>query len=178
MIATFDTGAIGTRGRTMFEPLLSERVLAEGMLASNVRSLWRRLARCADVRDVGRQLASDPARIRALCGFVRGLLTADYDVRYRHPHDIAIAAALVLLEQSPLAEARALMHALKREPRPSLHWVRVMAEYCDSRFVDERHYGQQWPASAEDNLASATYIVYRSSGEVRLSNGSMVAQAG
>lgn len=119
-----------------FEALVSDEVLVEGMLASDVRALWRRLARCESVRRVAREIASDVDRLKALCRFIDRLLEQDYDRRYRHPHDIAVCAALVLLEQSPLSDVRRLLSKLRRIELPSLRRVRRMAEYCDERYAD------------------------------------------
>ena len=118
-----------------FESLRSDEVFIRGMLASDTRSLWRQLARTKEVQDVARGLASDPDRIRQLCHFVDGLLNQPYDRSYRHPDDIAICAALVILEQSPLSVARNLFARLRDMTAPSLAWVQRMAEYCDQRFV-------------------------------------------
>lgn len=118
-----------------YEALISDGVFLEGSLASDVRALWRRLARCQAVRDVSRKLASDPVRIRALCEFVEDVLEQPYDRGYRHPHDLGICAALLVLEQSPLGSVRHLFARLQRTKLPSLVWVQRMAEYCADRFV-------------------------------------------
>jgi hypothetical protein len=119
-----------------FSLLLSDDVFLEGMLASDTHSLWRRLARTAVVREMAALIAGEPTRITALCSFVQRLLGATCDARYRHPHEMAACAALVILEQSPLAAARSLLAQLRAERRPSLALVQATAEYCDSRFVD------------------------------------------
>ena len=118
-----------------YEALISDEVFLEGAIASDVGGLRRRLARCQAVRDVSRKLASDPVRIRALCEFVQELLEQPYDKGYRHPHDMGICAALVLLEQSPLGYVRRLFAQLGTTRLPSLVWVQRMAEYCAGRFV-------------------------------------------
>ena len=105
-----------------FLMLSSDDVFAEGMLPSDVESLWRRLAILPAVQKVARGLASDPDEIRALCDFVDNLLREPYDSRYRHPNDIAICAALVILEQSPLRG-----YLLNSSPRYGL-WTWVGAQ--------------------------------------------------
>lgn len=107
----------------------------EGMLASDVASLWRRLARTAAVQHVAWSLASDKARIRRLCEFIQGLLDEPHDQGYRHPNDVAVCAGLVILEQSPLDCVRSLIAHLRRTNEPSLVWGRRMAEYCDGRWM-------------------------------------------
>lgn len=119
-----------------YQLLLSEEVFLAGVTASDVRSLWRGLARTHQVQDVARRLASDPTRIRELCRFADRLLQSEYDRRYRHPQDIAIMAALVILEQSPLSEPRNLFARLRALGQPSLCWIQKMAQYCDERFTD------------------------------------------
>jgi hypothetical protein len=118
-----------------FESLRSEEVFVRGMLASDVRSLWRQLARTKEVQEVARGLGSDPDTIRQLCYFVEALLDQEYDRTYRHPEDIAICAALVVLEQSPLSVVRNLFARLCRMSAPSLAWVQRMAEHCSERYV-------------------------------------------
>src|SRR5438552_17261950 len=66
-----------------FKLLESDEVLLEGNLASDVRSLWRRLSRTSAVQTVARDLASDPERIRALTRALSDLLKAPYDPLYR-----------------------------------------------------------------------------------------------
>jgi hypothetical protein len=117
-----------------YQVLLSDEVFATGVAASDMPSLWRALARSASARKVARGLASEPARIRGLCRFLEHLLEEPYERGFRHPHDIAVCAALVILEQSPLSEARNLFARLKSRQEPSLVWVRRMAAYCDERF--------------------------------------------
>ena len=119
-----------------FEQLLSDEVFLEGALASDVSSLWRRLSRQDDVRNVARTLASDRERIQALCGFANELIDMPYDKGFRHPHDVAICAALVVLQTSPLSDVRALFAKLRKDARPSLVWVRRMASFCDDTFVE------------------------------------------
>jgi len=122
-----------------FHPLLSDEVFVAGISSSDARSLWRSLARTEAVRSVSRQLASDPDKIRQLCAFVRELLEAPADVGYMHPHNMAICAGLVLLEQSPLSVARNLFARLRGLTQPSLFWVQHMADYCEQRFADLTH---------------------------------------
>ncbi len=148
-----------------FDTLLSDDVLVDGMLASDVRSLWRRLARSPVVQDVARGIASSPDHLRALCHFVESLLGQDYDRRYRHPSDIAICAALVLLEDSPLSEVRQLFARLRRIPVPSLAWVKQMAEYCDEKRSDATILAWTTPAAdSEDTQAAWTQDYYVSKG--------------
>ena len=118
-----------------FSSLESDEVLMEGMVASDVASLWRRLARTAAVQHVARSLASDEVRIRRLCDFIKSLLDEVHDQCHRHPNDVAICAGLVVLEQSPLDSVRSLIAYLRRANEPSLVWVRRMAEYCDGRWM-------------------------------------------
>lgn len=119
-----------------FSVLDSDGVLLQAAAASDVGSLWRRLARTPEIRRVAFRLASDPEGIREMCRWIQNLLRKPYDHRYRHPFEAAICAGLVLLEQSPLPEVRVLFAQLRRERLNSLVWVRRMAEYCSDRFVD------------------------------------------
>ena len=120
---------------SIFQSLQSDELFVQGMHASDVRSLWRTFARTKEARDVARFLASDPDRIRELCQFVQDLLGKEHDPAYRHPDDIAICAALVILEQSPLSPVRNLFARLSRLTAPSLAWVRRMADHCLQRYV-------------------------------------------
>ena len=122
-----------------FEILHSDQVALEGLLASDVRSMWRRLARADAVRAVRRKISSDWDRICALASFVDSLLLERHEPHYRHPHDIAICAALIVLENSPLPVVRNLFSRLQKEERPSLVWVKRMADYCDMRFIPSAH---------------------------------------
>ena len=133
-----------------FVALSSDDVFAEGMLASDVGSMWRRLARFPAVEKVARGLASDPEEIRALCDFADKLLSEPYDSQYRHPNDIAICASLVILEQSPLAQVRHLLARLRRVEEPSLIWIRRMAEYCNDRWTNTTYTGGGSPLDQED----------------------------
>ncbi|KKL65047.1 hypothetical protein LCGC14_2158880 [marine sediment metagenome] len=121
--------------RVDFQRLLSQEVFLEGMAANDVRSLWRRLRGNAVVEDIDRRLCSDPQSIRELCEFVSELLNEEYDTHYRHPDDMAICAALVVLERSPISHARNLFSRLQTLKERSLVWVQRIAEYCDARFV-------------------------------------------
>jgi hypothetical protein len=118
-----------------FEQLRSDEVFLQGMHASDVRRLWCALGRTKHVRSVSRSLASDPDRIRQLCCFVEGLLDVEYDKAFRHPEDVAICAALVILEQSPLSAVRNLFARLRGMVAPSLAWIQRMAEHCTQRYV-------------------------------------------
>ena len=131
---------------TPFSVLCSDSLLLEASLASDVRSLWRRLARSAEVRRVSRELASDPDRIRELCAWAENLLGQPYDIRFRHPEDTAICATLVILEQSPLSAIRNLFARMRRVTESSLIWVRRMAEHCDERFADSHALESYQPA--------------------------------
>ncbi len=131
-----------------FDALKSDEVLLQGMLASDVRSLWRRLARTAEVGDVARGLASQPERISALARYLEDLLDEPHDRAYRHPNDIAICAGLIILEQSPLADPRHLFSRLRRCERPSLVWVRRMAEHCQDRYIDSTRTVTRFAAEA------------------------------
>lgn len=128
-----------------FVLLSSDDVFAEGMLASDVGSLWRRLTSFPAVQTVARGLASDPEKIRDLCNFADKLLSEPYDSQCRHPNDIAICASLVILEQylafdrmCPLTEVQNLLARIRRVDEPSLIWIREMAEYCNNRRIDTR----------------------------------------
>ena len=134
-------------GSRSFESLLSDDVFVAAQLASDVRSMWRRLARTQEVRDVADGVGSDSVRIRALCEFVRALIEKPYDKRYRHPKEAALCAALVILEQSPATPARHLFARLKCAKQPSLILVRRMAEYCDERFTDSARVDQSFASS-------------------------------
>lgn len=124
-----------TRDDEIIAQLKSDEVLLEGMLASDIGSLCRRLARTASVQDVSRWLASDAIRIRMLCMLIRKLIDELYEPEYRHPNDLAICAGLVVLEHSPLETVRALFGQLRRRKEPSLVWVSRMAEFCDERWI-------------------------------------------
>jgi len=124
-----------TEGNDVFLLLLSDEVYVEGVVASDVASLWRRLARCESVQKVARHLSSDPKRIHALCVFLEKLLGESFDQTYAHPREMAICAGLVVLGASPLSTVRHLFARLLRCHLPSLVWVRRMAEYCDERRV-------------------------------------------
>lgn len=115
----------------VFERLRSDEVFTQGMLASDVRSLWRRLLRTETVQGLQRSLASDGDTIRDLCNHISALAEQSHNESYRHPEDIAICAGLILISQSPLSPARGLIAKLKRRTEPSLCWVRRMAEFCD-----------------------------------------------
>ena len=136
--------------KSSFDLLGSDDVLAEGMLASDVGSLWRRLGRLPPVQEVARALGSDPEEIRALCDFADELLNEPYDSRYRHPNDIAICASLVILGQSPLARVRNLLARLRRVDEPSLIWIRRMAEYCDDHWTNTTFTRVGTPPDKED----------------------------
>lgn len=117
-----------------FALLLSDDLYVVGALASDTRSLWRSLASSEQVRRVAAELASDPNRIRALVSFIRAQVLENHELTYRHPNDIAVCAALVILQDSPLSEVRRLFYELRRIASPSLAWVARMAAYCDDRF--------------------------------------------
>lgn len=119
-----------------FDLLESDEVFVEGMLASDVGALWRRLSRLDEVRTVARSLNSDPERIVALCDYVQELLAEPTEPRCRHPHDVAICAALVILQPSPLSAVRHLFNHLRQVEEPSLAWIRRLAQYCDQRAVE------------------------------------------
>jgi hypothetical protein len=118
-----------------FDILLSDDLYAEGLLASDVASLWRRLARTEQVGTVARLLASDRDRIRDLAAYTDKLAKEPCDSKFRHPHDVAICAALVVLHPSPLSPVRHLFDRLRRLKRAPLVWVQRMAEYCDDGFA-------------------------------------------
>jgi hypothetical protein len=119
---------------TEFESLKSEEVFIQGMLASDVVSLYRRLSRAEEVRDVARVLGSNPPCLLSLCEFVLSLVDEPHSAGYRHPNDIAACAALVVLHPSPLSPVRHLFDRLRRLKRAPLAWVQRMAEYCDEGF--------------------------------------------
>jgi len=137
-----------------FDILLSDDLYAEGLLASDVASLWRRLARTEQVGKVAGLLASDRDRIRDLAAYADKLAQVSCDSKFRHPHDIAICAALVVLRPSPLSPVRHLFDRLRRLNRASLVWVQRMAEYCDDGFA-----GSGWQSmtlgSAGDSVGLA-----------------------
>ena len=137
--------------RDEFEGLRSEEVFADGSLASDVLSLRRRLGSLPQVAAVSLALSSDPERIKGLCRFVTRIIERDYDKRFRHPEDIGVCAALLLLEQSPLSEARNLMDRLKGCRELSLVWVQRMAEDCDRRYTGLTYASQ--PVTHNQNLA-------------------------
>lgn len=119
-----------------FAILNSDEVLLQAAVASDVASLWRRLARTSAVRTLAAKLASDPDELAQLCAWAKHILQKPYDRSFRHPDDAAICAALLILEQSPLCAVRAMFAQLRRAREGSLVWVQRMAEYCDNRFVD------------------------------------------
>jgi hypothetical protein len=139
-------GAADQMSPTPFSILCSDSLLLKASLASDVRSLWRGLARSAEVRRVSRELASDPDRIREFCAWVENLRGQPYDIRFRHPEDTAICAALVILEQSPLSAVRNLFARMRRTTESSFIWVRRMAEHCDERFADSHALESYQPA--------------------------------
>lgn len=130
-----------------FQCLLGDNVLLAAELASDVRSMWRRLARSQEIHTVAETLASDACRIEHLCEFVEALLRQPYDRSFRHPSESAICAALLILEQCSATRARYLVSRLRRAKEPSLVIVQRMAEYCDERFVDSVPFRQAIPCS-------------------------------
>ena len=120
---------------TEFESLKSEEVFVQGMLASDVVSLYRRFSRAEEIRNVARVLGSNPPCLLYLCDFVLSLIDEPHSAGYRHPNDIAICAALVVLHPSPLSPVRHLFDRLRRLKRAPLVWVQRMAEYCDDGFA-------------------------------------------
>ena len=133
--------------------LLSDEVFSEGTLASDVRSLWRRLARTQEVIGLARQLASDRNQIESLCSSVQVWLDEPYDRSYRHPKDIAICAALIALETSPLSAVRHLFTRLRGAKVPSLVWIKRMAEHCETRIADSAY--SSYRISPDSALQSA-----------------------
>ncbi len=131
-----------------FEVLRSDELFLEAAVASDERSLWRRLARAESVRQVAARLGSDPARIAALCQFGESILAQPHDLTRRHPDDIAACAVLVLVEQSPLPHARRLIGRASRDLRPSLAWAQRMARYCAERFADVVQVGWSYPGAS------------------------------
>jgi hypothetical protein len=156
-----------------FEQLKSDEVFLVGMLASDVASLWRRLVRTPEVQNVARGLASDPENIAALCRFVRTLLAQPHASAFRHPNDVAISAALVILQASPLSVVRCLFAELKRLARPSLFWVRRIAEYCDERFAENER-----PMRMTLTTAGARFPLFDGDkvSDVRWSDGQLEAE--
>ena len=139
-----------------FEQLLSDEVFLAGVHASDVRALWRALARTPEARKVADALNSEPETIAALVGYVEKLIAASRDPAYRHPDDMAICCALVVLEQSPLPVVRHLFARLRDAHDPSMVWVRRMARHCDERFVPmsyERFPALDWRGAARGHLA-------------------------
>lgn len=114
--------------------LCSDDLYMEGVIASDVKSLWRQLSRSRIVRTVAANLSSDHERIRDVVSFVRELIEEEHDRAFRHPNDIAICAALVIIQDSPLSEVRSLFYSLRRNDLPSLVWIKRIASYCDDRF--------------------------------------------
>ena len=143
-----------------FDLLLSEEVYAEGVVASDVASLCRRLSRTEQVAKVRQFLASDPDRIRELGAFADWLARQPHDSKFRHPNDIAICAVLVVLRSSPLSQVQNLFTRLSKESRPSLIWVRRMAEYCRELFVPSQFGGFAVPALLQATLVYLTDIVW------------------
>lgn len=133
-----------------FNLLMSDDLYVEGLLASDVASLCRRLARTEQVEEVYRYLASDPDRIRGLAAFSDRLARESHDAKFRHPNDIAICAALLILQSSPLSDVQSLLARLAREQRPSLTWVRRTAEYCREQFVPSEHWSVSVGAWRDD----------------------------
>lgn len=121
------------------DALRSDEVLSEGMLASDARSLGRRLACTGSVQSVARYLASEPDRIRALCAYLDDLLAGPCEPGYRHPDDMAICAGLLILADSSLSEVRSLFSRLHATHKPSLTWVTRMARYCAERGTATEH---------------------------------------
>ena len=115
--------------------LLCDDLFLAGMRASDVRSLWRFLARAPQVRAVARDIASAPPRLEGLVALVEELLARPCAEGVRHADDMAICAALVLLDRSPLPAARDLFDRLADCAQPGLVWVRRLAEYCRAKFV-------------------------------------------
>jgi hypothetical protein len=146
--------------------LLSDDLYAEGLLASDVASLWRRLARTEQVGKVARLLASDPDRIRGLAAYADNLAKEHHDSKFRHPHDIAICAALVVLQSSPLSQVQNLVARLSKDARPSLTWVQRMADYCREKFVPSEFGGFPILASPRHSPISWTGVVQWSNPEI------------
>lgn len=139
-----------TNQSSVYEELLSDEILSEGAVASDVGSLWRRLARTSGVRNAARDLSSDPVRIERLCSLVQDWRSESYDRAYLHPKDMAICAALVCLESSPLPVAKGLFARLRRAREPSLIWVRRMAEHCAERATESAFWGGPWMVASQE----------------------------
>lgn len=133
--------------RTDRQRLRCDEVFLAGVRASDVRSLWRALTRTHAVRLLARETASDPDRLRRLAALAEELLRRPHAGRCRHPEDLAVCAALVVLDRSPLGEVRALFARLAElESRP-LIWVRRLAAYCAGRYVSSS-YGRCEPKAS------------------------------
>jgi|GEM_PF-5876704 len=113
-----------------FESLRSEDIFVEAGVASDVMSVRRRLERTPLVCRIVRAVKENETLVHDLMSFVNRLLSESYDRKYRHPDDIAICAALVILTVVPLTKVYELLGRLSRVEDPSLCWVRRMAEHC------------------------------------------------
>ncbi len=113
-----------------FELLRSEDMFVEIGVASDVMSMRRRLERTPLVCRIVRAVRENETLVHDLMSFVNRLLSESYDRKYRHPDDIAICAALVILTVVPLSKVYELLVRLSRVGDPSLCWVRRMAEHC------------------------------------------------
>lgn len=118
-----------------YSELLSDEVCIQGLTSSDVSTLWRRLSRLPVVQEVALSLASDRVAILALAEFAAELAQQRHIVAYRHPHDTAICAALVILEQSPLDTVRRLFVELSCNEKPSMIWIKRMAILCENRIA-------------------------------------------
>jgi hypothetical protein len=130
------------------------------MRASDVRSLWRFLARAPQVRAVARDVASAPPRIEGLVALVVELLARPCEEGMRHADDLAVCAALVVLDRSPLTAVRELFDRLAACEEPGLVWVRRLAEYCRAKFVSSDYHavGLAEEIEADDEPSVATVL--------------------
>lgn len=156
--------------------LEGDEVLLAALLASDTRSMWRRLVRCVAVRELARELSSDIHRIEMLCSYLVRLLVESYDRRYRHPQEAAICAGLTLLARSPLGCARRHFAQCKRLREPSLALVQRMAEYCDEQFVDSSclEYAGNPLGSSTQHYAEGRRVVLLSEADDTVTSGELV----
>lgn len=114
--------------------LKSDDVLAEALLASDVDSFSHRLSRMDPVCRLAKEVEAEPRKVWLLYALVQKLLNAPHDPRYRHPNDVAISAALMVLGTIPLAPIRSFVRNLSEHAPSSLSWARLVAERCEQLF--------------------------------------------
>lgn len=121
-----------------FKLLQADHIDLDAGFASDAGSCRRRIEKNPEISELKSLLAAQPELAKDLCEFVTALIDQPHDPRYRHPHETAVSAAMIVLADVQGPEVDALFERVLASTDTTLNYSIMVTKTVKRKDLDQK----------------------------------------